>query len=322
MADPKTGEPPAGSRSERPTAALSKFDRDTAVWRVGDPDRLAARGADEDALRRAADGGRAQQAGETLFAAEVAPDWRAGRGPHGGYLAAMLLRALIESVADPARDPRSLTIHYARAPEPGPVAITTTLEREGRSLSTLSARMHQGERLIALVLGAFSLPWSGPEISEVKAPDVPPPDPSREGLKLVEHGPEFAHHIVLQPRIEGRPFSGVEQPMAIRGWMGLVEPRAIDALSLAFFSDALIPAPYMRMREWSAVPTVDLTVHFRARMRPEPDADPHELCLAQTTSELVHDGFFVEDGTIWAADGTLLAQSRQLAIVVPFHPPR
>jgi acyl-CoA thioesterase len=76
----------------------------------------------------------------------------------------------------------------------------------------------------------------------------------------------------------------------------------------------------MRMREWMAVPTVDLTVHFRGRMRPEPDADPRELCLAQTTTELLHDGFFVEDGLIWAADGTLLAHSRQLAILVPFRP--
>ncbi len=282
--------------------ADTKFDRDTAVWRE--------------------DQGTA---GEALFGAEVAPDWRAGRGPHGGYLAAILLRALIETVADDARAPRSLTIHYARAPEPGSVAITTTLEREGRSLSTLSARMSQDGKLIALALAAFSLPWSGPEISEVTMPDVAPPDPSREGLKLMEHGPEFARHIVLQPRFEGRPLSGEERPMAIRAWMGLVEPRPIDALSLAFFSDALIPAPYMRMHEWSAVPTVDLTVHFRDRLLALPGAassskvDAHELCLAQTTSELVHDGFFVEDGLIWAADGTLLAHSRQLAIVVPFR---
>ncbi|HYB24259.1 MAG TPA: thioesterase family protein [Solirubrobacteraceae bacterium] len=273
-----------------PHASLGKFDRDTAVWRDGD-----------------------------AYAAEVSPDWRAGRGPHGGYLAAMLLRALMASVADAARAPRSLTIHYARAPEPGPVQIVTTLEREGRSLSTLSARMLQDGKLIALVLAAFSVAWTGPEISEVTMPDVAPADPSREGLKLMEHGPEFARHIVLQPRFEGRPLSGEERPMVIRAWMGLVEPRPIDALALAFFSDALIPAPYMRMTEWNAVPTIDLTVHFRERMRPAPDADPHELCLAQTTSELVHDGFFIEDGLIWAADGTLLAHSRQLAIVVPFR---
>jgi acyl-CoA thioesterase len=293
---------------DEPGASSTKFDRDTAVWR-------------EDAAESAtASNGRARGSGQALFGAEIAPDWRAGRGPHGGYLAAILLRALIESVADETRAPRSLTIHYARAPEPGPVQIATTLEREGRSLSTLSARMIQDGELIALVLSAFSLPWAGEDISEVVMPAVDPPDSSREGLKLMEHGPEFARHIVMQPRIEGRPFSGSEHPMLIRAWMGLVEPRPIDALSLAFFADALIPAPYMRMSEWSAVPTVDLTVHFRARMRAEAQADPHELCLAQTTSELVHDGFFVEDGLIWAADGTLLAHSRQLAIVVPFRP--
>jgi acyl-CoA thioesterase len=292
--------------------ALGKFDRDTAVWLERGPASFPQ-------------GEHATVGEQMVFGARVASDWRAGRGPHGGYLAAMLMRALVESVAEPERAPRSLTIHYARPPEPGPVRITTVLERKGRSLSTLSARMHQGDELVALVLAAFSVPWAAEEISEVAMPQVDPPDPSREGLKLMEHGPEFARHIVLQPRIEGRPFSGSEQPMLIRGWMGLVEPRPIDALSLAFFSDALIPAPYMRMSEWSAVPTVDLTVHFRSRMSAAPDAassskvDPHELCLAQTTSELVHDGFFVEDGLIWASDGTLLAHSRQLAIVVPFR---
>ena len=274
--------------------SLSKFDRDTAVWREGQADA------------------------ETLFAAEVASDWRAGRGPHGGYLAAMLLRALIESVADDERAPRSLTIHYARAPKPGPVRIATVIERQGRSLSTLSARMYQGEQLIALVLAAFSLPWGGPEIADAQMPEVDPPDPAREGIKLIEHGgPEFARHLILQPRMEGLPFADAEQPMRVRGWLGLAEPRAIDALSLAFFSDALIPAPYMRLGEPVAVPTVDLTVHFRAHMRAQADADPRELCLAQTTTELIRDGFFVEDGLIWGVDGTLLAHSRQLAIVIP-----
>jgi acyl-CoA thioesterase len=303
-------EPPAGSApldaggaslAEEPVAAPTKFDRDTAVWREDGEDA-------------------AHVDGQALFGAEIAPDWRAGRGPHGGYLAAMLLRALSESVADEARAPRSLTIHYARAPEAGPVQISTVIEREGRSLSTLSARMHQRGETIALVLAAFSLPWGGPEISDVRMPDVEPADPSREGIRLIERGgPEFARHLILQPRMEGRPFADPEQPMEIRGWIGLAEPRPIDALSLAFFSDALIPAPYMRLGEPAAVPTIDLTVHFRTHMPPEPEPDPAELCLARVQTESIHEGFFVEDGTIWASDGTLLAQSRQLAIVIPFR---
>ncbi len=121
---------------------------------------------------------------ETIFDAAVADGWKAGRGPHGGYMAAMLLRALMEAVAEPRRAPRSLTIHYARAPVAGPVRIRTVLEREGRSLSTLSARIEQEGHLVALALAAFSVPWSGPEISELPLPDVAGPERrARGGLR-------------------------------------------------------------------------------------------------------------------------------------------
>jgi len=278
------------------TPALGKFDRDTAVQRTGG------------------------SGSERLFAAEVSPDWQAGRGPHGGYIAAMLLRALTETVADPARTPRSLTIHFARAPEPGPVMIRAVLERVGRSLSTLSARMERDGSLIALALAAFSVPWIAPEIMELEMPRVPPPDPTREPGTPMAHTAPFTRHIVLQPRMGTNPFAGSEQPMEIGGWLGLAQPRPIDALSLAFFSDALFPPPFTRLTEPAVSPTVDLTVHFRVPMPRTPDPDPHELCLVRFATQVVHDGFFEEDGVIWAADGTVLAQSRQLAILLAAAP--
>jgi acyl-CoA thioesterase len=287
-------------------SCLGTFDRDTAVWRETGSERSGAHGPD------------GSVGASTVFAAEVSPDWRAGRGPHGGYLAAMLLRALMETVADAERAPRSLTIHYARAPEPGPVTIRTVIEREGRSLSTLSARMEQDGSLLALVLAAFSVPWSAQEIAELPMPQVAPPDPVREsGSLLNKHAPPFVRHLVLQPRMGAVPFTGSDHPMEIGGWLGLLEPRPIDALSLAFFSDALFSPPFIRLSEPAATPTIDLTVHFRTPMPREADADPGELCLARFSSGLVHEGFFEEDGVIWAADGTVLIQSRQLGIVLP-----
>jgi acyl-CoA thioesterase len=308
------------------TAALGAFDRDTAVRRVAEQSAVCEDGAAPmDGERRPSDGppgerAPAPRAGAptALFEATVSPDWRAGRGPHGGYIAAMLLRALVETVADPARAPRSLTVHYPRAPEPGPVDIRTVVEREGRSLSTLSARMEQDGKLIALVLAAFSVPWSAPEIADLPMPDVAPPDAVRETSRLLHEGaPQFVSQLVLQPRLGTPPFSGSEDPMEIGAWLGTRDPRPIDALALALFSDALFSPPFIRLSEPAVTPTVDLTIHFRARLPLAPDPDPAELCFARFHSAHVHEGFFEEDGAIWAADGTLLAQSRQLGIVMP-----
>src|SRR5437773_2379483 len=130
-------------------------------------------------------------------------------------------------------------------------------EREGRSLSTLSARMEQDGTLIALALSAFSLPWSGPELAEAQMPDVAPPDPERRPGGLVEHGaPPFTQNIVLQPRIGGLPFTDSERPMESGGWLGLAGPRPVDAAALAFYSDALIPAPFMRTPSVGPAPTI------------------------------------------------------------------
>lgn len=285
-----------------PGAVAGPFERDTAVEK---------RGATENGA---------------IFDAAVADGWKAGRGPHGGYLAAMLLRALTATVDEPRRAPRSLTIHYARAPEPGPVEIRTSLERVGRSLSTLSARMEQDGRVVALVLSAFSVPWTGPEIDDLPLPDVLPADPEREvGTGMVRGGPLFTRHMVMQPRLSDPPPAGERRAMEVGAWVGLAEARPLDAPALAFFSDALIPSPFMATGEPAAAPTIDLTVHFRASLPrgrhgapPADDGpDPHELCFAQVSSKLVQEGFFEEDGVIWAADGTVLAQSRQLAILLP-----
>lgn len=232
----------------------------------------------------------------------------------------MLLRALTESVDDLSRSPRSLTIHYLSAPQPGPVQIHTTIERQGRSLSTLSARMEQDGAPIALVLSAFSVPWTGPEISEVPLPGIArsqPPDPEREAGTAVKLGaPPFTEHLVMQPRFDGRPFDGGEHPMEVSAWLGLAEARPLDTPTLAFFSDALIPAPFMRTAAPNPAPTVDLTVHFRVPLPRVSDPDHDELCFVRVKAGVIHEGFFEEDSVIWAADGTVLAQSRQLGILM------
>ncbi len=281
----------------------TRFDRDTAVRPTDPPSR---------------DG---QVAPSASFAADISKGWRAGRGPHGGYLAAILLRALSETVADPARGPRSLTIHYARSPLPGPVEIHVTVERQGRSLTTLSARLLQDGAVQALALAAFSIPWRAPEADALPMPEVAPPNLERRDTpRLFEGAPEFTKQLVMQARVGAMPFVGADHPMEIGGWIALPEPRPLDALSLALFADAWFPPSFIALSEPAISPTVDLTIHFR-QPPPRQEGALDGMCLSIFRTRLLHEGFFEEDGVIWAPDGSVLAQSRQLAIIMPTDNP-
>ncbi|HWX74368.1 MAG TPA: thioesterase family protein [Solirubrobacteraceae bacterium] len=300
------GTPGAGTATPRvhPGEEAGAFDRDTAVRRLASEDRGDGR------------------PGGASFAAEIAPEWCINGRPHGGYLAAIIVRALLETVADPLRAPRSLTIHFLRPPRPGAVRIEAATERAGGSLSTLSGRVEQDEEPIALALAAFSLPRASIEVAELPMPAVAAQDPSRQTADFLREridrglAPSFLRKLVLQPRDGATPFSGSEAPMEASAWLGLAEAsRPLDAVALALFSDAHFPTPFVRLSAPAGAPTIDLTVHFRAGLSDRADADSGDLCLARFRSRVVHEGFFEEDGVIWAADGTVLAQSRQLALL-------
>jgi acyl-CoA thioesterase len=265
------------------------FDRDTAVTRVAD--------------------------GE--FGATLDRSWWIVMGPNGGYLAAILLRALAETAADAERVPRSLTVHYVSPATEGPVRIATRVERAGRSLSTLSARLEQGGRLIALALAAFARPRPSPEFHDVQMPEAPPP----ESLTALELPPEVS--VPMRERLETRPVFGerlraTAAHATAGGWLRPRDPRRADPPFLALLCDAWPPAVAqhraLAKTPMRGMPTVDLTIHFRA---PVPaDARPDDYYLGVFRSRTLRDGFVEEDGEIWTRRGVLLAQSRQLAMLI------
>src|SRR5687768_16198993 len=58
------------------------------------------------------------------YRANVDPRWWVVRGPHGGYMTAIILRALTELVGDADRPVRSFSTHFVAAPKEGtPVEI-------------------------------------------------------------------------------------------------------------------------------------------------------------------------------------------------------
>ena len=123
-------------------------------------------------------------------------------------------------------------------------------------------------------------------------------------------GPPFTQRLTMQGRFGEPPFTQAEHA-EVGGWLGLAEERELDAPSVALLADAWWPAPWPRLAELRPAPTIELTVLFRA-----PLPLPESLLLGRFTTRLVRDGFFEEDGELWAPDGTLVAQSRQLALLM------
>ena len=248
------------------------------------------------------------------WAAAVDEGWFAGPGPNGGYLAAIVLRAMVAEVDDPAREPRSLTCHYLRPPAAGPVRIDVTVERAGRATSTITARASQDGRLCVLGVAAFGVEVAAPAAyapvpPAVPAPeDIPPVDNSSSGLSIVSR-------FEVRPALGERMFAGTGEAVT-GGWLRFADARATDAFALAMFADAWWPAPWVRLREPVAAPTIDLTVHFRAP-RAAHALEPGEPVLGVFRSTTAADGFCEEDGELWTRAGVLLAHRRQLALLTP-----
>jgi acyl-CoA thioesterase len=94
-------------------------------------------------------------------------------------------------------------------------------------------------------------------------------------------------------------------------WVRPREGGALDHVTVTALSDTMVPAAFSRLGRLAVVPTLDLTIHFRA---PLPDGGDG-WGLAVFDSHVSAGGTWEEDGELWSADGRLLAQSRQLAMI-------
>jgi len=255
-------------------------------------------------------------AGDGVWEATISDRWAVPRGPNGGYIAATMLRALTAAVDDPSRAPRSLTLHYLRPPQPDRAAqIHVAIERAGRTLTSLSARMVQDDRTMVVALAAFADDFPTAADYATPPPDVGPPPAELHVVEPAPGVPEIALRTALAPVFGPGPMNGADEAV-VGGWLRLAEPRSADAAALAFYADAWLPAPFALLKAPAPAPTVDLTIHFRTRL-PHPGMAPDAPVLARFSSSTSHGGYFEEDGAIWAPDGTLLAQSRQLALLFP-----
>ena len=240
--------------------------------------------------------------------------WWGGVGPHGGYLAAILSRAAQLS-AEPRHQLRSLTVHYLESAREGACEVGVRRLRATRSNTTLELTLRQGEDLILTGIAGLAKGRSCPDLDGAAMPTATPYAETKVSRFLVERGvsdiaPPFATQLEYRHCLGPDPLSGSAEALT-GGWLRLVDGTPIDLPAAAMLTDAWWPAVWSRLRQVPRTPTLDLTIHFR---RPLSGTDAP--ILAQFCSHLGLDGFVDEECELWSADGRLLVQSRQLAVLL------
>ncbi|NUR00152.1 MAG: thioesterase family protein [Streptomyces sp.] len=279
----------ASAQATRAAIGDSEFDRDTALV-------LRAPG---------------------VYDIDLSAGWTIINAVNGGYLLAVLGRALADAL--PHADPFTISAHYLTASQPGPAVVRTDVVRTGRTLSTGQASLFQYDeqgreveriRVLASYGDLDALP------DDVRTTAVPPAFPPldqcfgpADGPAPVSGSSAIADRLMIKidPATLGWAVGAPSGKGEMRAWFGLADGRDADPLSLLLAVDALPPTAFeLGLKGW--VPTVELTVHVRARPAPGP------LRVSITTRNLAG-GFLEEDAEVWDSNDRLVAQSRQLARV-------
>lgn len=253
--------------------------------------------------------------------AQVPESWSVGAGPNGGFTAAIVLRAAIAHLDDPGMHPRSFTVHLLGAPATGACALHTVTERAGRTAAFVGVRLVQQGRTMATGSAVFVRPRDAPASYAARAaPAAPKPDALTGDTEVRRLQPRPVYLAHYEQRFVTPPLTGDTDPVVI-GWTRFVDPAPYDAVALAAIGDSFPPPSLGRSAELFGALTLDYTVHFRAAL-PHPSTAPDGFVLAELRSDFASDGLVEEDGWLWAPDGTLLAQVRQLGLLLGDDPAR
>lgn len=277
--------------------------------------------------------------GRGRYAARIADRWSVGTGPNGGYLAAVLLRAVLEELG--GRGPLALSAQFLERPLAGPAEVAVEVARSGRRHAVVLARLvqHGRPRVLATVTLGPLAPPGAPRLGP-PPPKVPPPErcvtvrptwrrapgtgavigrPSDRAGE--DSGPEGRRggpaEVSLWERLEFRVADAeglfflreAPGPAATEAWVRLADGGRADVLAVPVFLDGLPPALFSHTLEPDPLgaPTLELGVHWRDRVG-------EGWHYARLRSRLWRGGYVEEDGELWSEDGRLVAMSRQLAL--------
>jgi acyl-CoA thioesterase len=239
----------------------------------------------------------------------IHPAWD-GRGvPNGGILAASLLRAARGQLARADLPPRTLSVHFPRPAVNGAAQIIVEVLREEGSTARVRSELFQHGKLVCTALLTFSSVRDETLPIADTAPVVPPwQEVDSFDCDGAPETPPCLHRIEPRPCLGQTPFSPATETLT-GGWMQLRGDTAdVDAERLVALSDMWWPV-VVAVNDIVRTPTLELC-HFRSTTAVKAPV------LGQFSTTTVREHHLDETAQLWSQDGTLLAETRQLAVLI------
>jgi len=239
-------------------------------------------------------------AGQAEFAAELDPAWGSLLGLHGGYVAAVAVRAVQEAFPD--REVRTVTTSFLRPAQAGSARVTVSAIRSGRSFTTAVARVSQGGRDALSVRATLLVPVA----AAAWATPVPEQPPSLDACVPFTRF-SIGHFSRADFRIDPATVPASDGSEArVAGYIRPLEDREIDAPWLIMAGDFFPPSAFRRVAPPAGGVSIDYTIHLH-QAAPDPGQWLAGVfsCLNNTG------GIALEHGTLATPGGAIVAETFQ-----------
>ena len=241
--------------------------------------------------------------GKNRWRANLQKGWRIGRVPNGGYVLAIVGRAISQSLNH--ADPLSINAFYLEPTQLGEAEVEVEILRLGKGTQFASARLYQEGNLKIIANAAYTDldRLKGPTNTVMTMPDVPP----FESIDVPKHNVLEIHNTIDTRIVKGAEFFADQEPTntgEFIAYMQYVDGAKIQPIDLLMFGDMMPPPSFTLVPNVGWVPTVEMTVQLRGKPAPGPI-----LCRARSLTLIK--GVTEQDCEIWDANGDLVAVGRQ-----------
>ena len=250
----------------------------------------------------------------------INPDSRyfVGKTPHGGYLNALMHKALISSV--PHSVAISSSIQYLDRIEAKDIILEVEIYKVSRGTSSGIVKLIQDNKICTVfnaicsdfehMKGYDGLETNSPEIMK----DIPRNKYKDLNYDKVSPGltPSFIHQLncTVHPRHAwwDRDIDMHEAEARCSSYMQM-DGGIPDQFVLSFYVDVAPPVVSNKYGPLGWIPTYSLTTHIR-------QMPTTEILFADFIAKDINKGYFEQDCNIWDLNENLVASSRQLTRIL------